>query len=151
VTWWGAYFFARHFGFRLPTEAEWEYACKGKTDYYFPNNDLNALTDFAWYNSNCQTCDKPQPVGQKLKSALGLYDIHGNVYEWCFDRYKVDFYNEMPWPHDNPTGPDNAVLIERVIRGGSFKSNPSACRSTFRYFQKQNESANDIGFRIVRP
>ncbi len=154
VTWWGAYLFARHYGLRLPTEAEWEYACKRKTMNAFPNDDGASLSDYAWYWDHCNSCDKPEEIGQLRQTDPGLYDIHGNVWEWCFDQYKDNFYADTltygRWPRVNPIGPDTTNIFQRVIRGGGFSSNANACRSTYRDKLWHNAARDDIGFRVAK-
>ena len=137
-------------GYRLPTEAEWEYACRAgtKTNYFF-GNDPSKLKDYAWFKDNAG--GKPQPVGQKPPNPWGLYDMHGNVWEWCNDFYKVDYYQESP--EENPRGP--ATGETKVVRGGAWKFSAESCRSGYRY----NEDPGYIdvcfgydiyGFRCVR-
>ncbi len=102
-------------GYRLPTEAEWEYACRaGTTTRYSFGDDENALGQYAWYhtNSGIQT----HPVGKKQPNAFGLYDMQGNVWEWCWDGYDGDYYKRSP--ADDPRGFELAA--NRVFRGGSW-------------------------------
>ncbi len=138
-------------GYRLPTEAEWEYACRaGSTTKYFFGNDPNKLKYFAWYKENSN--GKTHPVGQKLPNRWGLYDMYGNVFEWCNDFYKRDYYKESP--EKNPEGPETGK--EKVVRGGSWNSTSEECRSSYRY--KEDPGYGDIcigayniyGFRCVR-
>ena len=137
-------------GYRLPTEAEWEYACRAgtKTAYYF-GNDPSRLKDYAWFEENSRT--KPRPVGQKPPNPWGLYDMCGNVWEWCNDFYKVDYYQESP--KDNPRGPKTGET--KVVRGGAWKFSAESCRSAYRY--NENPGYADVcfgydiyGFRCVR-
>jgi len=115
-------------GYRLPTEAEWEYACRAgtKTAYSFANTP-SKLKDYAWFKDNSGS--KPRPVGQKRPNAWGLYDMHGNVWEWCNDYYKVDYYQTSP--EENPKGPKTGET--KVVRGGAWKFSADSCRSGYRY------------------
>jgi sulfatase modifying factor 1 len=137
-------------GYRLPTEAEWEYACRAgtKTAYYF-GNDLSKLKNYAWFEENSRA--KPQPVGQKPPNPWGLHDMCGNVWEWCNDFYKVDYYQESP--KDNPKGPKTGET--KVVRGGAWKFSAESCRSAYRYNEDPGYAdvcfGYDIyGFRCVR-
>lgn len=137
-------------GYRLPTESEWEYACRAgtKTAYFF-GNDPSKLKDYAWFDNN--SGGKPQPVGQKAPNAWGLYDMCGNVWEWCNDFYKVDYYQESP--KDNPRGPETDET--KVVRGGAWKFSAESCRSGYRYNEDPGYAdvcfGYDIyGFRCVR-
>ena len=137
-------------GYRLPTEAEWEYACRAgtKTTYFF-GNDPSKLEDHAWFDEN--SGQKPQPVGQKAPNSWDLYDICGNVWEWCNDFYKVDYYQESP--KDNPRGPEAGET--KVVRGGAWKFSAESCRSGYRYNEDPGYAdvcfGYDIyGFRCVR-
>lgn len=115
-------------GYRLPTEAEWEYACRAGADtaYYFGDNP-SQLKDYAWFKDNSGS--KPHPVGQKRPNPWGLYDMHGNVWQWCNDFYKVDYYQESP--QENPKGPKTGET--KVVRGGAWKFSADSCRSGYRY------------------
>ncbi|HOX37719.1 MAG TPA: formylglycine-generating enzyme family protein [Candidatus Brocadiia bacterium] len=137
-------------GYRLPTEAEWEYAARAgsKTPFSFGESDA-PLKMFAWFKDNAG--GKPHPVAQRKPNPWGLYDMHGNLWEWCNDFYGVDYYAGSP--KNDPRGPENGE--KKVLRGGCWNSNPDACRSAYRY----NESpayadacfGYDIyGFRCVR-
>jgi hypothetical protein len=118
--------------YRLPTEAEWEYACRAgtQTRFYF-GDDAAKLGDYGWYNGNSGS--KPHPVGQKKPNDWGLYDMSGNVWEWCED----------PWHNSYADKPENiknngntiwpsSYISSRVLRGGSWSTFPWACRSAFR-------------------
>lgn len=137
-------------GYRLPTEAEWEYACRAgaSTDYCF-GGDARKLGDFAWFADNSDK--KTHPVGQKKANAFGLFDMHGNVAEWCNDVYDKDYYAKSP--DKNPRGPADGK--ENVLRGGSWKSSADAARCAYRIGETPGFSdaclARDaIGFRCVR-
>jgi len=130
--------------YRLPTEAEWEYACRAGTTtrYWFGDSEAH-LGDYAWYKDNCE--DTTHPVGWKSPNAWGLYDMHGNVYEWCADRYDEDRHAASP--AENATEP--AAGSSRVARGGCSESAPTTCRSAFRTASASDYRDHDLGFRVV--
>jgi formylglycine-generating enzyme required for sulfatase activity len=132
-------------GYRLPTEAEWEYACRAgsKTRYYF-GDDPARLRDHAWYRDNGES--RTHTVGQKRPNAWGLYELHGNVWEWCWDGYDADYYAASP--ESDPWGPGQAET--RVLRGGSWLYNALLARSANRYRLAPSKTLNDLGFRIAR-
>jgi formylglycine-generating enzyme required for sulfatase activity len=130
--------------YRLPTEAEWEYACRAgsKTAYNFGAN-AKALSDYAWFNEN--SARQTHPVGEKKANAWGLHDMHGNVYEWC-----SDFYDEYPkGAVSNPSGPSKGSL--RVLRGGSWGLEAEFCRSSDRNygFPSFRGNPDGVGFRVA--
>ncbi len=137
-------------GYRLPTEAEWEYACRaGTTTKYFFGDGPGRLKQYAWYKKNA--AGRTRPVGQKLANPWGLHDMYGNVAEWCNDYYGVDYYKQSV--EKNPQGPK--IADTRVIRGGSWDSKPEKCRSSFRYNEDPGYAdvcfGYDVyGFRVVR-
>jgi formylglycine-generating enzyme required for sulfatase activity len=132
-------------GYRLPTEAEWEYACRGGNPArYSFGNDLAALGDYAWFfhNSGKQT----HPAGQKRANGFGLFDMHGNVYEWCWDGYDANYYAQSPV--DDPRGPSGAA--DRVFRGGSWSLLPQYGRAANRYRDAPGNRSLALGFRLAR-
>ena len=130
--------------FRLPTEAEWEYACRAgsKTRFCFGGSE-GELGDYAWHSGNSGS--KTHPVGEKKPNAWGLYDMHGNVEEWCGDRYGEKYYGESD--RKNPQGPSSGRY--RVLRGGSRYFYPQHCRSAYRSRRRPSYENVGIGFRVV--
>ena len=132
--------------YRLPTEAEWEYACRAGSEakYGFGDSDTD-LADYAWFSKNSV---RTQPVGKKKANAWGLFDMHGNVWEWCSDwkgSYTVD---EAEDPKGAPAGPSYG---HRVFRGGSWGSTAAHCRSAARNgCGTSNSRLSGLGFRLVR-
>ncbi len=133
--------------YRLPTEAEWEYACRGGTTtrFYF-GDDANQLADYAWYDGN--SGGKTHPVGQKKPNAWGLYDMSGNVWEWCEDNWH-DSYKNAPSDGSAWLTNDNNY---KLLRGGSWYDRPAYCRSASRVFYLRRDIIDFnyvIGFRVV--
>jgi formylglycine-generating enzyme required for sulfatase activity len=133
-------------GYRLPSEAEWEYACRaGKTTNYHTGNSESDLARAGWYNGN--SANSTHPVRQKSPNAWGLYDMHGNVWEWCEDWYHTTAYegapaNSRPWVV--PVG------TRRILRGGSCSnSHPHQCSAFNRISCEPGRSDNYSGFRVV--
>jgi len=131
--------------YRLPTEAQWEYACRAGTStaFYF-GNDVSLLDEYGWHFDNAWTSGEqfPHPVGQKLGNAWGVHDLHGNVWEWC-----QDWSGEQPLGGINPTGPTEGEL--RILRGGSWSDDGQYCRSAFRYVDEPDYNLNNYGLRLV--
>nr|MDA3950615.1 formylglycine-generating enzyme family protein [Spirochaeta sp.] len=132
-------------GWRLPTEAEWEYAARGGQDArdttYAGSNDAD---DVAWYDRN--SSGRTRPVGQKQANELGLNDMSGNVWEWCWDWYDNDYYDDSP--QNDPTGPVSGSY--RVFRGGSWFLDASGTRVAYRCGNSPGYSSDNRGFRLVR-
>jgi formylglycine-generating enzyme required for sulfatase activity len=132
--------------YRLPTEAEWEYACRAGTETRWSfGNDEKVLGDYAWYHKNADDIGEKyaHQVGLKKTNPYGLYDMHGNVWEWCHDYFGEDYYKQSP--EQDPTGPARGSF--RVLRGGSWASVTRGTRSARR--SRRNFSVF-IGFRLVR-
>ncbi|MHC4251256.1 MAG: SUMF1/EgtB/PvdO family nonheme iron enzyme [Planctomycetota bacterium] len=129
---------------RLPTEAEWEYACRaGSSTQFCYGDDPSGLGDYAWFKENSRR--RHDDVGQKNPNAWGLYDMHGLLFEWCSDWYSADYYAESP-SHD-PPGPPTGT--ERVMRGGWSSGDALACRSALRSKRGPTSENNINGFRVV--
>jgi len=132
-------------GYRFPTEAEWEYAARGGNQSggyrYAGSNDLGSV---AWYDANGNTTT--HPVGQKAPNELGLYDMTGNIYEWCWDWYDDDYYSVSPT--DNPKGPNQGTLT--CIRGGSWISSADGSRVANRLNFLPGARRTTFAFRLAR-
>jgi len=145
VSWNGSKAFCDWAGLRLPTEAEWEYACRaGTTTAYTFGGDDDNLSRYAWHwdNNGHKTC----PVGGKILNAWHLYDMHGNVWEWCADWYDKSYYGMSPT--EDPKGPTSGR--SRIRRGGSWFNLSNGCRSANRGANSPADASGDIGFRVVR-
>lgn len=132
-------------GYRLPTEAEWEYACRaGSETAYCFGDDPEQLDEYAWYCGNSE--NRTHAVGRKRPNGWGLFDLHGNVWEWCWDWYQI--YKVTNDTSDSPIGP--ATDSRRVLRGGSFLREPQDLRSASRDASGPTFRISFIGFRCVR-
>lgn len=141
-------------GYRLPTEAEWEYAARAgtSTEYSF-GDDPAQLGRYAWFKRSCPL-RRPSPVGQREPNPWGLFDMYGNVCEWCNDWYQKDYYAESP--QRDPRGPKTGEA--RVLRGGSWNSKAEECRSAYRLYEDPvyrdicfaRDVSGLIGFRCVK-
>jgi formylglycine-generating enzyme required for sulfatase activity len=127
-------------GYRLPTEAEWEYAARAHTPYIYAGADAASLDDVAWYGDNSGS--RTHPAARKKANAFGLNDMSGNVWEWCWDWYGA--YD--PEAKTNPTGPKEGAT--RVFRGGGWRYSADGCRVSFRYFNTPATRSNAVGFRL---
>ncbi len=152
--------------YRLPTEAEWEFACRaGTTTAYSFGDDPKKLTDYAWYYDNSD--EKYQKVGKKKPNPWGLYDMHGNVSEWCLDQYAPDAYKRLSGKGvvKNPLAVATK-LYPRIVRGGSWDDDAEDLRSAVRHKSEPDWKVQDpqipksvwyhtdalhVGFRVVRP
>jgi formylglycine-generating enzyme required for sulfatase activity len=130
--------------YRLPTEAEWEYAARsgGKTEKYAGTSEDDELKEYAWFDSNSDL--QTHPVGQKRPNGLGLYDMIGNVSEWCADWYDENYYESSPG--DNPKGPDGGTY--RVLRGKSYLDCWDGVRASARSRATPSIRNNFNGFRL---
>jgi formylglycine-generating enzyme required for sulfatase activity len=160
--------------YRLPTEAEWEYACRaGTTTAYSFGDDPKKLADYAWFIDNSTLADGDtayHQVATKKPNPWGLYDMHGNVSNWCLDQYDKDWYKKfagktVSW-HDIINWPSSATQYPRVYRGGNYDAEAEECRSTARHFSTRELNKRDpqlpkspywqtegfmLGFRLVAP
>ena len=133
-------------GYRLPMEAEWEYAARaGTKTAYYNGDDASKFYQIAWYNEDWNS-GSTHPVGKKEANLWGLYDMSGNVWEWCWDWFKADYYDSSPT--NDPTGP--AFGSYRILRGGSWNSTASGVRSGVRIGYYSGTRSRIVGFRLVR-
>ena len=148
--------------YRLPTEAEWEYACRaGTTTRYYSGDDPETLAKVGNVADATAKAKFPDwkytikandgyvftaPVGKFKPNAFGLYDMHGNAWQWCADWYGADYYATSP--ADDPTGPDSGDV--RVLRGGSWFDGPSVTRSAIRLGVIPGYGGSSTGFRVAR-
>ncbi|MEG4064956.1 formylglycine-generating enzyme family protein [Microcoleus sp. SVA1_A1] len=134
--------------YRLPSEAEWEYACRaGTTTTYSFGDDPAELENYAWYDENFGR--KTYPVGEKLLNAFGLYDMKGNVWEWCADDWHGN-YEGAPTDGSAWVDKNNNRSHSRLLRGGSWFDHAGSCRSACRYSSDPRVLlSDDYGFRVV--
>jgi formylglycine-generating enzyme required for sulfatase activity len=134
-----------HTRYRLPTEAEWEYAARAGTEStYSFGDDARELGKYAWYDENYRS-GSTHPVGQKQPNAWGLYDMHGNVWEWVQDWYGDRYYSDSP--DTDPKGPSSGSY--RVLRGGGWYFSAQYCRAAFRDFNSPDIRYYYVGFRLA--
>jgi formylglycine-generating enzyme required for sulfatase activity len=139
-----AKFVATGMRFDLPTEAQWEYACRagGTTKFSFGDTE-SQLTDYGWFKDNAG--GQTHPVGQKRPNAWGLYDMHGNVCQWCSDWYVNNYYQRSPAA--DPTGAE--FSYHHVTRGGCLDDPASRCRTAYRNMNDPADRNHDVGFRVI--
>ncbi|MEA5517076.1 SUMF1/EgtB/PvdO family nonheme iron enzyme [Nodularia sp. UHCC 0506] len=139
--------------YRLPSESEWEYACRAGTVTHFHFGDI-ITTEVANYDGNYtygnspkgQYRQKTRPVGSFPPNAFGLYDMHGNLWEWCLDTWHSNYKDA---PDNGAAWIDNDNQSRRLLRGGSWLNNPGGCRSAYRYYVNPDYAYSFIGFRVV--
>lgn len=136
--------FAGKLKFALPTEAQWEFACRaGTTTTWHSGDDQAVLREFGWFHGHAD--GKTHSVGRLKPNPLGLYDLHGNVWEWCADRFADDYYAKAPV--DDPNGPGSGT--NRAIRGGCAMYHANYCRSASRDHNHPGHRFGGLGFRIA--
>jgi formylglycine-generating enzyme required for sulfatase activity len=141
VSWEECEEFCRRTGFQLPSEAQWEYACRAGGTGPFAGD--GKLDDLGWYSDNSRST--PHPVGKKKPNGFGLHDVHGNVWEWCLDWYQTDYYGESAGAVEPLCA--NASSGVRVVRGGSWEVNARFCRSAYRGGDGTGSRYKWVGFR----
>jgi formylglycine-generating enzyme required for sulfatase activity/proteasome lid subunit RPN8/RPN11 len=150
VTWPQAELFGLWMGCRLPTEAEWEFCCGAgsRADWCCESEEL--LRRHAWYCVNSR--DELQPVATRQPNGFGLFDMHGNVWEWCQDDYDQDFYDRAPPadPVSRASAAADGVRRDKVVRGGSMNALAEMCRTRYRFHEQPGFRAADLGFRLGR-
>ena len=151
VTWPEAALFSLWMGCRLPTEAEWEASCSGGTDGEWCCGTQEGLVRHAWFCANSE--GRPHPVAELEPNGWGLWDMHGNVWEWCQDTHDIGFYAHGT-SHDPVNGPAWGSEVphadrDKVTRGGSYQSLPEMCRTRYRFHEPMGLRTADLGFRLA--
>ena len=131
----------------LPTEAQWEYACRAGTDTeYYTGDGEAALSEAGWFEEN--SGESTHPVGLKLPNTFGLFDMHGNVDEWCRDTWDSNAYKKRVDGVCDPVGEGDNTNADRVIRGGSWRGSAHICRAAVRFRWRPGYRDRDLGFRV---
>jgi formylglycine-generating enzyme required for sulfatase activity len=143
VSWEDIQEFEARTGLALPTEAQWEYACRAGTAAPFAGK----LEDLGWFGEN--SVGTTHPAGTKAPNGFGLHDLHGNVWEWCEDVYDEGFYGRPEAAGPDPVSRASSGL--RVVRGGSWYDVARHCRSSYRFGYLPEGRGDDLGFRPARP
>ena len=154
ISWDDAQAYAAWAGLQVPTEAEWEHACRAGTNTYYPfGKKASGLGKYAWHNGNSGRTRRSHPVGEKLPNEWGLYDMLGNVWEWCSDWYFETYYADWAIDHPNvvPTDPKGPETGERrALRGGSWAVYPVDCRPAARFSGDPSSGiGEDCGVRFI--
>ncbi|NLG03412.1 MAG: formylglycine-generating enzyme family protein [Clostridia bacterium] len=144
VSWYDAVMFCKWINCRLLTEAEWEYASKGDSKGLWCCEKEEDIQQYGWFSESSD--GYVHPIGLLKPNSYGLYDIHGNVWEWCQDSYDENYYEKKI--SDNPV--NDTDDLEKVCRGGSIHAFSEMCRCAFRDYEPANFKAYDIGFRVAR-
>jgi formylglycine-generating enzyme required for sulfatase activity len=145
VSWYGAEAFCEHYGLRLPTQAEWMYAAGGPSHYNYPWGDSFNGSKCCWYENKGSGDPSTKPVKSFDANGYGLYDMAGNVWEWCFDWYDEDYYSKLP--SKNPQGP--SIGIYKILRGGSWLDFAQTIRCANRIGNNPERLDYDYGFRAA--
>lgn len=151
VSWFDAAVFAMWMGGRLPSEAEWEFACGSGSESEWCCEEESSLPRYAWYSENSRST--MQPVGTREPNSLGLFDLHGNAWEWCRDTYEPCYYSRSPLVDpanlDCPAADFAVLCADKVCRGGSVYALSEMCRTRYRFHEPADFWSADLGFRLA--